>query len=373
VLLLSGAFGGGISSYGAGARGGRGDDGGAARDCPSRAHLVPQAKHLLRRLCVHRELRQRFRSFVPFQLVQHRADPRVVGVPDLVAVVVGTSGGACRVPPPEFLRAGPRARRPLGLVVILGERAAADGGTAIGPAASSAASSPRVVFVVVVIVVLLLEDGFQLCVRGSGSVDVRQQHHLLHPAHKVEHLHVAVVVDHLAEDDGFGGRRAVDTPLGTRVGTLRALLLLDDPGVPLVHGAPENLDAAADLEVGSGAALDAGNAGARSTRAAAAAASPRATGPAARARSPPAPGGSSAVAAGAATRALGQLPNLLGLASLVLARLVASLRDARVLRVFRLVLHEVVLVVRDEVVAHAGGLVGVGVVRQSGEHVPSPV
>ena len=261
----------------------------------------------------------------------------------------------------------------MGLVVILGERAAADGGTAIGPAASSAASSPRVVFVVVVIVVLLLEDGFQLCVRGSGSVDVRQQHHLLHPAHKVEHLHVAVVVDHLAEDDGFGGRRAVDTPLGTRVGTLRALLLLDDPGVPLVHGAPENLDAAADLEVGSGAALDAGNAGARSTRAAAAAASPRATGPAARARSPPAPGGSSAVAAGAATRALGQLPNLLGLASLVLARLVASLRDARVLRVFRLVLHEVVLVVRDEVVAHAGGLVGVGVVRQSGEHVASPV
>ena len=64
---------------------------------------------------------------------------------------------------------------------------------------------------------------------------------------------------------------------------------------------------------------------------------------------------------------------MFGFASLKLDGLVSGFRDAHVLRVLVLVLRQVVLVVRDEVVAHAGGLVDVGVVRESGEHVPGPV
>ena len=64
---------------------------------------------------------------------------------------------------------------------------------------------------------------------------------------------------------------------------------------------------------------------------------------------------------------------MFGLAALKLDGVVARVRHAHVLRVLVLVLRQVVLVVRDEVVAHAGGLVRVRVVRQSGEHVPGPV
>ena len=64
---------------------------------------------------------------------------------------------------------------------------------------------------------------------------------------------------------------------------------------------------------------------------------------------------------------------MFGLAALKLDGVVARVRYAHVPRVLVLVLRQVVLVVRDEVVAHAGGLVRVRVVRQSGEHVPGPV
>ena len=64
---------------------------------------------------------------------------------------------------------------------------------------------------------------------------------------------------------------------------------------------------------------------------------------------------------------------MFGLATLKLDGIVADVRNAHVLRVLVLVLRQVVLVVRDEVVAHAGGLVRVGVVREPGEHVPGPV